>query len=137
LRDVYTEASTLVTVLNNHSNEFDLMALPQTLQGYDTGTHRAQPVSRHNVIPFPSPRVLLPVTLLGDCERDARAQLKSLLHSPLGVYVVSTEVVHDHVHLDLDISPDDLDFTMHALITSLPYAMIGPLKRRNASREAR
>ena len=137
MRDVYTEASTLVTVLNNHSNEFDLMALPQTLQGYDTGTHRAQPVSRHNVIPFPSPRVLLPVTLLGDCERDARAQLKSLLHSPLGVYVVSTEVVHDHVHLDLDISPDDLDFTMHALITTLPYAMIGPVKRRHAGKEVR
>jgi hypothetical protein len=82
----------------------------------------------------------LPVTLLGISANDALDQLKRLLHSPLGVYVVSTEVVHDHVHLNLDISPDDLDFTMHALLTTLPYAMIGPLKRRdveNAEREAR
>jgi hypothetical protein len=26
---------------------------------------------------------------------------------------------------------------MHALITTLPHAMIGPVKRRNANREAR
>jgi hypothetical protein len=41
------------------------------------------------------------------------------------------------VNLNLDIAPDDLDFTMHALITTLPHAMIGPLRRRTASREAR
>jgi hypothetical protein len=113
------------------------MALPLSLQVFDAGAQRAQPVSRHNVIPFPSPRVQLPVTLLGLSEDDARVQLKTLLHSPLGVYVISTEVVRDHVNLNLDIAPDDLDFTMHALITTLPHAMIGPLRRRTASREAR
>jgi hypothetical protein len=76
------------------------MALPLSLQVFDAGPQRAQPVSRHNVIPFPSSRVQLPVTLLGSAE-------------------------------------DDLDFTMHALITTLPYAMIGPLKRRHAGKEAR
>ena len=111
------------------------MALPLSLQAFDAGPQRAQPVSRHNVIPFPSPRLQLPVTLLGACEDDARVQLKALLHSPLGVYVISTEVVRDHVHLNLDIAPDDLDFTMHALITTLPYAMIGPVKRRHAGKE--
>jgi len=137
LRDVYTEGSTLVTVLNNHSNDYPLMALPLSLQVFDAEPQRQQPVSRHNVIPFPSPRVQLPVTLLGLSEDDARTQLKTLLHSPLGVYVVSTEVVRNHVHLNLDIAPDDLDFTMHALITTLPYAMIGPLKRRNTGKETR
>jgi hypothetical protein len=113
------------------------MALPLSLQVFDAGPQRAQPVSRHNVIPFPSSRVQLPVTLLGVSADDARVQLKTLLHSPLGVYVVSAEVVRDHVHLNLDIAPDDLDFTMHTLITTLPYATIGPVKRRHAGKEAR
>jgi hypothetical protein len=118
------------------------MALPLSTHRFDAGPQQAerapnaQPAAHQNVIPFPSPRVRLPVTLLGVSEDDVRTQLKTLLHSPLGVYVVSTEVVHDHVHLNLDIAPDDLDFTMHALITTLPYAMIGPLKRRHAAREA-
>jgi len=81
--------------------------------------------------------VQLPVTLLGQSEQDARSQLKALLHSPLGVYVVSTEVVRDQALVDLDIAPDDLDFTLHALINTLPHAMIGALKRRPSSRESR
>jgi hypothetical protein len=113
------------------------MALSQSLQVFDAGPQHAQPVARHNVIPFPSPRVQMPVTLLGKSEDESRAQLRALLHSPLGVYVVSTEVVRDQVRLQLDIAPDDLDFTMHALITTLPRAMIGPLKRRTSVREVR
>ncbi len=113
------------------------MAYPQSLHVHDAGPKPAQPVSRNNVIPFPSPRVQLPVTLLGESERDARNQLKALLHSPLGVYVISTEVVRDQVRLNLDIALEDLHFTMHALITALPSAIIGALKRRNASRETR
>jgi hypothetical protein len=126
------------------------MALPLPLHVNDAESahaprpaSRTLPASRQNVIPFPLPspsRARLPVTLLGISADDAIAQLKLLLHSPLGVYVVSSEVVHDHVHLNLDIAPDDLDFTMHALLTTLPYAMIGPLKRHhvgNAAREAR
>ncbi|HEY2000434.1 hypothetical protein [Paraburkholderia sp.] len=115
------------------------MALIQSLQVFDVGPERQRTpsVSRHNVIPFPSPRVQLPVTLLSESEEDSRAQLRALLHSPLGVYVISTELVRNQVRLQLDIAPDDLDFTMHALITSLPHAMIGPLKRRNVTRETR
>jgi hypothetical protein len=113
------------------------MALSQSLQVFDAEPQRTPVITRHNVIPFPSPRVQLPVTLLGQSEQDARSQLKALLHSPLGVYVVSTEVVRDQALVDLDIAPDDLDFTLHALITTLPHAMIGALKRRPLSRESR
>jgi hypothetical protein len=90
----------------------------------------------NNVIPFPLSRALLPVTLLGESEAQARAQLKSLLHSPLGVYVVSTEVVRDGVRVLFSIAPEDLDFTMHTLIASVPQALIGSLKRIGSSKEA-
>ena len=113
------------------------MALTQPLQVFDAGPHRARPISRDNIIPFRSPRVLLPVTLLRESEDQSRAQLRALLHSPLGVYVVSTEVVRDEVHVQFDIARDDLDFTMHTLIATLPQAMIGPVKRRSTVMEAR
>jgi len=113
------------------------MATTLSLQAFDVGPQHAQPVSRGNVIPFPSPRVQMPVTLTGDSAAESRAHLKALLHSPLGVYVASTEVVRNQVRLQLDIALDDIDFTMHALITTLPQAMIGPLKRRNTSRRTR
>jgi hypothetical protein len=96
-----------------------------------------QPAQRsNNVIPFPLSRVFLPVTLLGESEAQARTQLKSLLHSPLGVYVVSTEIVRDGVRVLFSIAPEDLDFTMHTLIASVPQALIGSLKRIGSSKEA-
>lgn len=63
----------------------------------------------------------------------AGTQLRTLLHSPLGVYVVSTQADRDAVHVLLDISTDDLDFTLHTLISTLPAALIGPAKRRSAT----
>jgi hypothetical protein len=105
-----------------------LQPAPQFLQ---------QPVQRsNNVIPFPLSRVLLPVTLIRETESEARSQLKSLLHSPLGVYVVSTEVVRDGVRVLFSIAPEDLDFTMHTLIASVPEALIGSLKRIGSLKEA-
>ena len=71
----------------------------------------------------------MPVTLKGDRRTDARTQLKTLLHSPIGVYAVSTEIVRDEVHVQFDIAPEDLGFTLHTLMTSLPQATIGCLKR--------
>jgi hypothetical protein len=32
--------------------------------------------------------------------------------------------------VQLDIAREDLDFTLHTLLTTLPVATIGPLKRR-------
>jgi hypothetical protein len=113
------------------------MALTQSIKVFDTGPNNARPNSRNNVVAFPAPRVLLPVTLLRESEDRSQGQLVALLRSPLGVYVAKTEVVRDGIRVQLDIARDDLDFTMHTLIATLPQAMIGPVKRRAAIREAR
>lgn len=83
----------------------------------------SKPVQRSNVIPFPAARALLLVAL-------PHAQLRALLRSPLGVYVVNTETGREEVGVQLDIAREDLDFTLHTLIATLPVATIGPLKRR-------
>ncbi|WP_309491419.1 hypothetical protein [Trinickia mobilis] len=80
--------------------------------------------------------MLLPVTLLGRTVERSREQLRALLHSPLGVYVVSTEVVRDGMRVQFNLAPDDLDFTMHTLISTQPEATIGPIRRCRAVTEA-
>jgi hypothetical protein len=112
------------------------MALTQLSEVPDAARHVTRPVTKNNVIPFPLSRALLPVTLIHDSEQAARAQLKLLLHSPLGVYVVGTEVVREGVRVNFAIAPEDLDFTMHALIKALPQALIGSLKRIGSQKEA-
>ncbi|NVH72350.1 hypothetical protein FSB08_07170 [Paraburkholderia sp. JPY432] len=105
------------------------MALTQSLD-----TLSAQPASKQvqhsNVIPFPSARSLLLVML-------PRPHLRALLHSPLGVYVINTETVRGEVRVQLDIAREDLDFTLHTLLTTLPAATIGALKRRVGHPSAR
>jgi hypothetical protein len=116
--------------------------VPDSVRAFSHASQSAQqriqqPVQRsNNVIPFPLSRVLLPVTLIRETESEARSQLKSLLHSPLGVYVVSTELVRDGVRVLFSIAPEDLDFTMHTLIASVPEALIGSLKRIGSLKEA-
>jgi hypothetical protein len=39
--------------------------------------------------------------------------------------------------VQLDIAPDDIDFTLHTLISTLSAATIGPLKRRSSAAKAR
>ncbi|NML31394.1 hypothetical protein [Paraburkholderia antibiotica] len=102
------------------------MALTQSLDAFASQSAGQQPTRRNNVIPFPSSRALLDVTL-------PHLLLKTLLHSPLGVYVVSTETVREAVRVQLDIAREDLDFTLHTLLATLPAATIGPLKRRISS----
>jgi hypothetical protein len=75
--------------------------------------------------------MLLPVTLPRETRDGSRDALRTLLHSPLGVYVVATEVTRAGVRVQLDIAPDDIDFAMHTLIATLPAATIGPVRRRN------
>jgi hypothetical protein len=108
------------------------MAFAQTSSVSLVEPPAARPASRRNVIPFPAPRVLLPVTLPRDTAEQSREQLRALLHSPLGVYVAATEATRSGVRVQLDIAPDDIDFAMHALIATLPAATIGPVKRRTA-----
>ncbi|CAD6549168.1 hypothetical protein [Paraburkholderia metrosideri] len=87
-------------------------------------------VQRSNVIPFPSTRALLQVTLPHPSNDLAgTSSLRALLHSPLGVYVVGTHQVRKEVRVQLDIATEDLDFTLHTLISTLPVASIGPLQR--------
>lgn len=111
------------------------MALTQSLDVFDAkpkllGT---RPIPRNNVLLFPAPRVLLPVTLLREPTGRLDVQLRTLLRSPLGVYVVDTAIVRGGVRLQFDIAPEDLDFTLHTLIATLPRAMIGAIKRRSAA----
>nr|WP_118178485.1 hypothetical protein [Paraburkholderia phosphatilytica] len=91
----------------------------------------------HNVIPFPSPRLLLPVTLVRDPAEASHhapsAELAALLHSPLGVYVVDTDFVRDEIRVLLDIAPDDLDFTLHTLIRTLARGTIGRVSKRRSA----
>ncbi|CAM2195328.1 hypothetical protein PXJ20_29010 [Paraburkholderia sp. A1RI_3L] len=113
------------------------MAPIQPARAFESGADRNEPrAPRNNVIPFPSSRVLLPITL--DCANAAstRERLTALLHSALGVYVAHTQAVHDGtrvgVRVHLDISPDDLDFAIHTLIATVPEATIGHVRRRTA-----
>jgi hypothetical protein len=118
------------------------MALTQTLtQSNDhfatqplnkLDTHNKPSVRHNKVIAFPSTRALLQVTLPHPSHDLAGTQLRALLHSPLGVYVVRTDAVREEVRVQLDIALEDLDFTLHTLISTVPAALIGPLQRRGA-----
>jgi len=111
------------------------MALTQSLDTLAPQSAGRQ-VQRNNVIPFPSARALLCVTLPHSPYDHTGTQLRALLHSPLGVYVVNTESVREEIRVHLDIAREDLDFTLHTLLTTLPAATIGPLKRRVSSASA-
>ena len=66
--------------------------------------------------------------------REFGTLLRALLHSPLGVYVVSMETVREEIRVELDIARDDVDFTLHTLISRLPAALIGPLRQRTLAK---
>ncbi|WGS51984.1 hypothetical protein LFL96_27645 [Paraburkholderia sp. D15] len=116
------------------------MALTQTIDSFaqqPQSFNAPQVHKRNNVIPFPSGRVRLQVGLPHLPHHPSGTQLRALLHSPLGVYVVSTETGREEDSVQLDIAYDDLDFTLHTLISTLPAALIGPVKRRNAAARGR
>jgi hypothetical protein len=104
------------------------MALSQPSEVPEGLRIAAKPRQQNNVIPFPRSRVLLPVFLSVESSSDTRSSLKSLLHSPLGVYVMSMHIVRGGVRLQLSIAREDLDFAMHTLIVSVPQALIGSLQ---------
>ncbi|HDR9043588.1 TPA: hypothetical protein QDA96_004312 [Burkholderia vietnamiensis] len=62
----------------------------------------------------------LPITLSADAAR---------LHSPLGAYVVGATAGRDAIRVQLEIAPEDLDFTLHMLMAQQTDAIIGPLVR--------
>lgn len=99
---------------------------------FDAAGRRLRADVRGTVIPFPPPRrrLQLPVTLTADTGALAHARLAALLHSPLGVYVVSARTVRGVIHVHFDIAAEDLDFTLHMLIAQQTDAVIGPVARR-------
>jgi hypothetical protein len=122
------------------------MALTQTINHHDGQVQQAQSqssgharVQRNNVIPFPATRVLLQVTLPHSSGDDpaGTSSLRTLLHSPLGVYVAGTQVIRNEVRVQFDIAIEDLDFTLHTLIATLPVALIGPLQRHGLADTSR
>ncbi|WP_176061302.1 hypothetical protein [Paraburkholderia sp. BCC1876] len=114
------------------------MALTQTIDSFAPQPLNAPPApSRNNVFPFPSARVRLQVALPHLPHDLPGTQLRALLHSPLGVYVVSTEADRDEVRVQLNIARDDLDFTLHTLISTLPAALIGPVTRGSTTAKVR
>ena len=95
----------------------------------------ALPRYRSNVVPLRSSRAQVEVFLTGTDSDVLRTHLATLLHSSLGVYVSRTNVLRDKICVHLNIAPDDLDFTLHTLITTLPEAMIGTLTRAHVREE--
>jgi hypothetical protein len=112
------------------------MALAQQFDDFVANPSRAQPVLHNNVIPFPK-RVTLTVTLPRESDDSSGEQLRLLLRSPVGIYVMGTEIVRNEIRVQLDIAPEDLPFTLHTLIAALPKATIGPVERRGATAKVR
>lgn len=77
-----------------------------------------------------STRLLLEVIPGGDKASGSKVHLIALLRSPLGVYVTHTDVSRERVSAQLDIAAEDLDFTLHMLVSILPGALIGPARPR-------
>jgi hypothetical protein len=79
-----------------------------------------------NVLPLRSPRATVQIHLTG---KTPDLHLATLLHSPLGAYVTQTETLRDSVRVALDIAPEDFDFTLHTLMTTVPEATIRAVTR--------
>jgi hypothetical protein len=88
---------------------------------------RSTATATANVVPLRSQRAIVQVYLTGN---TPTTHLLTLLHSPLGVYVVQTDTLRDSVRVSLDIAPEDFSFTLHTLMTTLPEATIGSIVRR-------
>lgn len=79
-----------------------------------------------NVVSLRASRATVQVYLTGS---TPDAYLARLLQSPLGVYVMRSEALHDSVRVVLDIAPEDFSFTLHTLMTTVPEAIIGSVVR--------
>ena len=110
------------------------MGSAQLLANHDT-VPEVRTRIHSNVVPLRALRVQLAVFLTGTKPDSLRANLDLLYHSPLGVYVSQTETVRDSVCVHFNIAPEDLDFTLHTLIATLPEATIGAITRAGSRKE--
>jgi hypothetical protein len=84
-------------------------------------------VKATNVVPLRAARVHLQIFLTG---AHPEAQLASLLHSPIGVYVMSSRTDHDMIEVTFDIAHEDFDFTLHMLLSTVTEATVGSIVRQ-------
>jgi hypothetical protein len=101
------------------------------LNSVDTSSCAARLRSSHNVLVLPLSSLMLPVTLTARSDDELRNQLRTLLHSPLGIYIANSECADNQAHVWLDVAPEDMPFTLHELIDTLPRATIGAVERAN------
>jgi hypothetical protein len=105
------------------------MASNHSIHSYSDAQAPSIAVS-NNVMSFPSQRAILSVSLACSEKDHGQEQLRGLLYSALGVYVVDTRIEKGEITVRFDIAMDDVDFTLHTLIKDLPEAMIGRLERK-------
>ncbi|WDD93117.1 hypothetical protein Bsp3421_003171 [Burkholderia sp. FERM BP-3421] len=101
------------------------MALLHAIPVPDLPPLTPRPLTRQNVIPFPARRVLLPVTLPVRTQAQASSLLHTLLHSPLGAYVVNVEAGDETIRVACRLARNDLGFALHTLLATLPEATLG------------
>ncbi|PLZ01231.1 hypothetical protein CY652_16930 [Burkholderia sp. WAC0059] len=89
--------------------------------------------SRPNIVALRPTRALFEVILDGGTAARSLEDLATLQYSPIGVYISWTEVRREKVFVQFDIAPEDFDFMLHALLSTLPEATIGPVRRRSAA----
>lgn len=132
LHAVYAGSSKLGMCRTAETASVRSMTFIHPVPTFDVAGRQLRARAHPDVIPLapPRPRLQLPVTLTADSGEHARARLAALLHSPLGVYVVSARAVRDVIHVRFDIAPEDLEFTLHMLIAQQTDAVIGPVARR-------
>lgn len=114
------------------------MALTQALPlHHNLRPVNPRPLTRDNVIALPARRLQLPVTIADPSPDRLRATLQTLLHSPLGAYVVGIETRDDTLRIQFDLARGDLGFALHTLIATLPAATVGRIRHGQTREEAR
>jgi hypothetical protein len=75
-------------------------------------------------------RVLVSASVHGKADEASRDGIRRLFQSPLGVYVSHASREHEHLQLEFDVAPEDVEFTIRALRQVLPEAVIDAVRPR-------
>lgn len=78
----------------------------------------------------PAQRLVVSAHVESSTGEKSKEQIRSLFHSPIGVYVSHVRRERDCLRLEFDIAAGDLDFTLRALHAVLPEAAIDAVRRR-------